>query len=115
MLIKIAIAIGLFITTYSSHAPIVEVVQENAPAYAKWSRLAIKQTQEHYPQASIIDYLYIGSAQNDGTTVATFRLWLREGEREYGIVVRVAYITETEKLESVKFHEIIPPGRSETS
>lgn len=109
-MIKIAIAIGLFIVSYSPRAPIAEVVQEDAPAYAKWSRLAIKQTQTEYPKASIIDYLYMGSAANNGSTVATFRLWLREGKREYGVVVRVTYVTETEKLESVKFHEIIPPG-----
>lgn len=109
-MIKIAIAIGLFIVSYSPRAPIAEVVQEDAPAYAKWSRLAIKQTHTEYPKASIIDYLYMGSAANNGSTVATFRLWLREGKREYGVVVRVTYVTETEKLESVKFHEIIPPG-----
>ncbi|VDG89534.1 Uncharacterised protein [Lysinibacillus sphaericus] len=109
-MIKIGIAIGLFIFSYSPHAPIAEVVQEDAPAYAKWSRLAIKQTQSEYPKASIVDYLYMGSAANNGSTVATFRLWLREGTREYGVVVRVTYVTETEKLESVKFHEIIPPG-----
>ncbi len=114
-MIKIAIAIGLFIASYSPHSPIAEVVQEGAPAYAKWSRLAIKQTQANYPQASIIDYLYMGSTQNDSATIATFRLWLREGKREYGVVVRVTYITETEKLESVKFHEIIPPGGSDSN
>lgn len=112
-MIKIAIAIGLFIVSYSPQAPISEVVQEGAPAYAKWSRLAITQTQSKYPKASIVDYLYMGSAANNGSTVATFRLWLREGKREYGVVVRVTYVTETEKLETVKFHEIVPPGRSE--
>lgn len=112
-MIKIAIAIGLFLVTYSPHAHITEVVQEDAPAYAKWSRLAIQETQASYPQASIIDYLYMGSAQNDDSTVATFRLWLREGTTEYGVVVRVTYVTKTEKLESVKFHKITPPGGSE--
>ncbi|MDW0111200.1 DUF3889 domain-containing protein [Sporosarcina aquimarina] len=112
MLIKIGIAVGLFILNYSPQAPVADVVQADAPAYAKWSRLAIKQTQTTYPKASIIDYLYMGSAQNDGSTVATFRLWLREGKREYAVVVRVTYATETEKLESVKFHEIIPPRNS---
>lgn len=114
-MIKIAIAIGLFIVSYSPHASITEVVQEGTPAYAKWSRLAITQTQEKYPKASIVDYLYMGSAQHDDFTVATFRLWLREGDREYGVVVRVTYVTQTEKLESVKFHEIVPPGKREAS
>ncbi|WP_432353619.1 DUF3889 domain-containing protein [Sporosarcina sp. A2] len=112
MIIKIAIAIGLFIASYSPHEQITEVVQNETPTYAKWSRLAIKQTQTNYPQASVIDYLYMGSTQNSSSTVATFRLWLREGEREYGVVVRVTYVTETDKLESVKFHEIIPPGET---
>ncbi len=114
MVIKIAISIGLFITSFSSQSTILEVAQEEAPSYAKWSRIAIQQTQETYPESSVIDYLYMGTAQNDGSTVATFRLWLREGKREYGVVVRVTYTTRTEKLESVKFHEIIPPGGIKT-
>lgn len=116
MIIQLAVAIGLFLTSHASHQASIEVVETAAesPAYAKWSRLAIQQTIENYPNASIIDYLYMGSVPKKELTEASFRLWLREGSREYGIVVRVRYNTQTEQLESIQFQEITPPKVKET-
>lgn len=116
MMLQLAIAIGLFFATYSSHQAPVEIIETAAesPAYAKWSRLAIQQTIENYPKASIMDYLYMGSITKDEVTEATFRLWLREDTREFGIIVRVRYLTQTEQVESVQVQEVVPPGGKPT-
>ena len=39
---------------------IVPALQET-PAYAKWDKLAIKETQSKYPDANIINYMHEGS------------------------------------------------------
>lgn len=109
MMIQIAIAIGLFVASYSPNTYTTELVHAEEPSYAKWSRLAIQQAAANYPNASIIDYLYIGSQSEKDMTVATFRLWMREDTREYGVIVRVTYVTESENIQSITFQEIMPP------
>lgn len=110
MLIKMAIALGLFAAAHFSPAvPVASTVESETPAYAKWSRLAIRQAQIKYPNAQIIDYLYMGTRQSTTDKESIFRLWLREAGREYGVVVRITYSADTEKLKEIRFEEITPP------
>ncbi|AXI01369.1 DUF3889 domain-containing protein [Sporosarcina sp. PTS2304] len=76
------------------------------PAYAKWSRLAIKQTMKKYPQADITDYLHIASQEGEKVSVEKFRLWLKEGSREFGVVVTVTFSAETGQLIGVEYQEV---------
>ncbi|WJY26837.1 DUF3889 domain-containing protein [Sporosarcina trichiuri] len=109
-MMKLALAVILFILPHASQ-PLTAVgfMEAGTPSYAEWSRLAIQRAQAHYPDAQIIDYLYMGSHQKDDVTEESFRLWLRERDREYAVVVRVTYLTETGKLKDVRFQEIQPP------
>ncbi|GKV68615.1 hypothetical protein NCCP2716_11130 [Sporosarcina sp. NCCP-2716] len=110
MLIKLAISLGFVIVShFSPTVPVSSTVESETPAYAKWSRLAIQQVQIQYPNAQIIDYLYMGTRQSTEGMEATFRLWLREAGREYGVVVRVTYSAETDKLKEIQINEITPP------
>ncbi len=59
-----------------------------------------------YPQANVVDYLHIGSESEKGAAVEKFRLWLKEGSREFGVLVNVTYAVGTDKLISVEFQEL---------
>lgn len=76
------------------------------PAYAKWGRLAMRETQKKYPQAQIIDYLHVGRrAISAGTAEEVFKLWLRQAEREWAVYVRIRFVTSTDQVLSIRFEE----------
>ncbi|MGD8190950.1 YqzG/YhdC family protein [Brevibacillus ginsengisoli] len=76
------------------------------PPYAKWGRLAINETQKHYPQAQIIDYLHIGRESLDNNqSRENFRLWLRQNQKEWGVLVSITFDTRTEQLISIKIND----------
>lgn len=76
------------------------------PPYAKWGKLAVEKTKEQYPKAEIIDYLHIDrKPKTVQITVEKFKLWLREGGKEYGVFVDVEFDTKTEKFLKMSFHK----------
>ncbi|MFF5995099.1 DUF3889 domain-containing protein [Lysinibacillus sp. KU-BSD001] len=82
-----------------------ETVQEQTPAYAKWGKVAIEQVQSKYPNASIVDYLHVGRETQQDTTTETFKLWLNEGDREFGVFVYITFVTASEKVINIQFKE----------
>ncbi len=101
-----ALGIALASASTWTYVPIEATAQSEIPSYAKWSRLAIKETQVKYPHANIVDYLHIGSESKKGSTVEKFRLWLKDGNREFGVLVNVTYAAETDKLINIEFQEL---------
>jgi hypothetical protein len=101
------IALGIFITAtlVSPHIPTIALSQQEIPAYAKWGKLAIKETQSKYPNANIIDYLHEGKESKANTTIEKFKLWLKDGDKEFGVFVRIEYNTATEKVINIEFQE----------
>lgn len=79
--------------------------KQEIPTYAKWGMLAMKETQTKYPDAEIIDYLYEGSELKDDSTIEKFKLWLKEPDKEFGVLVRIEFTTETEKVVNITFEE----------
>ncbi|WP_144509800.1 DUF3889 domain-containing protein [Bacillus sp. FJAT-22090] len=79
--------------------------QLEEPSYAKWGKIAIKETQLKYPNAKIIDYLHEESESKEGSTVEKFKLWLKDSNHEFGVLVRITYTTDTEKMVNIEFHE----------
>src|SRR5690625_6094740 len=51
-------------------------------SYAKWGKLAMKETKQKYPDAQIIDYLHRGRQKRGDAMVEMFKLWLRGENRE---------------------------------
>lgn len=104
---KIFIALGTFMTmsSASTHTPTITHAQQDLPAYAKWGRLAIKEAQLKYPTANIIDYLHEGSESKKDSTIEKFKLWLKDGDNEFGVFVRIEYTTETEEVVNIEFQE----------
>ena len=95
------IGISSYTPTPVSHTQ----TQNEIPAYAKWSQIAIKETKLKYPNADIIDYLHEGSESNADSTIEKFKLWLKDSEKEFGVFVRIKYMKETEEIVYIKFYE----------
>ena len=104
---KIIIALGVFTTVNSAptHIPTIAHAQPEIPAYAKWGKLAIKETQSKYPNANIVDYLHEGSESKEDSTIEKFKLWLKDGDNEFGVFVRIEYTTATEKVVTIELEE----------
>ena len=97
----------LFISFYSTQIelPTLAQTKQEIPSYAKWGRLAMQETQTKYPNADIIDYLYEGSELKDDSTIEKFKLWLKEPDKEFGVLVRIEFTSKTEKVLNITFEE----------
>lgn len=76
------------------------------PPYAKWGEIAIEKTKEKYPKAEIVDYEHLGRINGVNTTMERFKLILKEGEKEFGVIVQIEYDKQTEKIIKVSFREV---------
>ena len=104
---NLLVVLGVVITINSAltHIPSISYTQEEIPAYAKWGRLAVKEVQSKYPDATVIDYLHEGSETKGDTTIEKFKLWLKDGDKEFGVFINIVYTTETEEVLNVEFRE----------
>ncbi|HZG80783.1 MAG TPA: YqzG/YhdC family protein [Brevibacillus sp.] len=95
----------LFFSLISFSTSVFALAPETPP-YAKWGRMAVQETQKRYPMAAIIDYLHVGreNLQTDRAR-ETFRLWLRQDSREFGVTVIITFDPRTEKVISIQFKE----------
>ncbi|THE15489.1 DUF3889 domain-containing protein [Bacillus timonensis] len=81
------------ITTAESKKPV--------PEYAKWGRLAMEETQKRYPSAQIVDYLHVGRYKKNGMYVERFKLWLKQDNREFGVLVNITFEPVTERVKNI--------------
>lgn len=101
----LVLGVGIAKAIPTTNTPTTTNDQQEIPAYAKWSKIAIKETQLKYPNADIIDYLHEGSELNGDSTIEKFKLWLRDSNNEFGVFVRIKYMTETEEIVNIEFQE----------
>ncbi|QFT87959.1 hypothetical protein FIU87_04755 [Bacillus sp. THAF10] len=85
--------------------------ENQVPSYAKWGQLAMKKTKDKYPDADIVDYLHIGRQEGPINTTERFRLWLREGEKEFGVNVTITFDTKTENVKELKIEKVKRKGK----
>ena len=84
----------------------VSAQDETDLPYAKWGRLAMKETKLQYPDAAIIDYLHVGREEKNGSQTETFKLWLRkENGEEFGVYTVIEFHTKTEQVINITFTE----------
>ncbi len=82
--------------------------QKPTPAYAKWGRLAMEEAKRRYPTAKIIDYWHVGrQVVSPQQTTETFKLWLRDSRREFGLVVNISFHPITEKVARIVCRETV--------
>lgn len=93
---------GVNFITNQQHAVAEE---QPVPSYAKWGRIAMKETMEKYPQAQIIDYLHVGKKTKGNNEVEQFKLWLKQDNKEFGVLIDIEFEPNTEKIVSVTFKE----------
>ncbi|WP_155592944.1 DUF3889 domain-containing protein [Lysinibacillus cavernae] len=91
--------------TVSVQIPMVAHAQQETPAYAKWGQLAIKEVKAKYPTAKIIDYLHEGKEVHGSSTIEKFKLWLKQPDKEFGVYVRISYLTTTQEVEKIELQE----------
>ncbi|WP_209809785.1 DUF3889 domain-containing protein [Ammoniphilus resinae] len=83
----------------------MEVTAEE-PSYAKWGRLAMVETKKKHPRAEIIDYQHVGRTPVTGSvSQEVFKLWLREGHREWGVLVTIQFESQSGKFRTIHFQE----------
>lgn len=104
---KTFIALGIFITVNlaPTHISPIAHAQQEILAYAKWGKLAITETQSKYPNANIIDYLYEGTESKEDSTIENFKLWLKDGDHEFDVFVKIEYTTATKSLVTIELEE----------
>lgn len=78
---------------------------QEVPAYAKWGGIAMQKTKEKYPHAKIIDYLHVGREVGTTTSTEKFKLWLKEGDREFGVFIDIQFDQKTEGIMNISFKE----------
>lgn len=108
--LKTALLVGIsmyacFPITMNLTNEIVVSAQKPEPPYAKWGRLAMKETKARYPHAQIIDYLHIGKTENQSLSTEKFKLWLRENHREFGVFINITFDTKTQQVKKIEFRE----------
>ncbi|MEH7224585.1 YqzG/YhdC family protein [Bacillus sp. JJ1566] len=81
------------ITTAETNKPV--------PEYAKWGKLAMEETGKRYPSAQIVDYLHVGRYKKNGLYVERFKLWLKQGNREFGVFVNITFEPDTERVKNI--------------
>ncbi|MBD8071326.1 YqzG/YhdC family protein [Bacillus sp. PS06] len=85
---------------------VVVAEEKPIPNYAKWGVLAMKETKKRYPLADIKDYQHIWREnKKNGTTIERFKLWLKDGNKEFGVYITFTFDTKTEKLKDILFVE----------
>lgn len=104
---KTFLALGVFtiINAAPTHIPAIAHEQQKIPAYAKWGQLAMQEIKSKYPHATIIDYLHEGRELKVDSTIEKFKLWLKEGDHEFGVFVKIEFATNTEKVITITFQE----------
>lgn len=104
---KFGLTVGTILVLLTSplHIPTAVFAQQEAPAYAKWSIVAIKEVRIKYPQAKIVDYSHEGSEIKEDSTIEKFKLWLKQNDKEFGVNVKIQYVTKTNRIENIELQE----------
>ncbi|MFP7298685.1 DUF3889 domain-containing protein [Neobacillus niacini] len=86
---------------HSAHAE----PQKPTPPYAKWSVIAMDKVKEKYPNAKVIDYLYVGKTRGQPNSTERFKFWMKDTQKEFGVYVNIEFNNETEQVTNVTYQE----------
>jgi hypothetical protein len=82
------------------------VKAETPPAYAKWGQIAMQKTKEKYPNANIVDYLHVGRVNHTKSATEKFKLWLKDKDKEFGVLVDIEFEKTSEKIIKITYKEV---------
>ncbi|WP_442600077.1 DUF3889 domain-containing protein [Neobacillus sp. D3-1R] len=105
IVISILLVFFFFFPVYRAtpHSSNIVFAEPDIPTYAKWGKIAMQKTKERYPKADIIDYLHVGREKGSKTSTEKFKLWLKEGSKEYGVYIDIQFDNKTEKITNIKY------------
>lgn len=107
LLVSLMLGIVLnFCTIVTLDIGTLNSVKAEVPSYAKWGQLAMQKTKEKYPNASITDYLHLGRVPGTTSSTEKFKLWLKNKDKEFGVLVDITFDKKTERLIVIKFREV---------
>jgi hypothetical protein len=97
----------LFFGSSAPFAAVADVYQTERPVppYAKWGQIAMSRVKAKYPQANIVDYQHVGKNSGAVTSTEKFKLWLKQGSKEFGVFVDITFDNKTEKVIDIKYRE----------
>ncbi|AJK88413.1 MULTISPECIES: DUF3889 domain-containing protein [Lysinibacillus] len=101
---KVYVMLGLLFAV-PLHIPEMVLAQQETPAYAKWGKMAVEEVKGKYPHAKIVDYLHEGKEVHGASTIEKFKLWLKQPDKEFGVHVRISYLTSTQEVEKIELQE----------
>lgn len=79
-------------------------LHKSVPAYAKWGQLAVAETKKRYKDANVVDYLHVGRTKISSTDAQeAFKLWLRGEKGEFGVLVKIQFNEQTDKVTNMSF------------
>ena len=88
------------------HPVEAHVVSVPVHPYTEWGQYALAQAQKRYPSYAIVDYLHVGRTTYTSTYVKeTFKFWLKRGQTEFGVYVKVYFDPNTNHVTRILFCE----------
>ncbi|HYK72538.1 MAG TPA: DUF3889 domain-containing protein [Pseudoneobacillus sp.] len=107
LLISIPLVIFFFFPEYKEVLNLSNIVfeKQDVPPYAKWGKIAMQKTKERYPNADIIDYLHIGREKGVKSSTEKFKLWLKEGNKEYGVLIEIDFDNESQRIINIRYRK----------
>lgn len=107
MKVKMLLLLFTFGIIFNYSSTPVHAFDPEIPNYAKWGRLAMQETHKRYPNMKIVDYLHVGREDVDQNTAReTFKLWLKEDSKEFGVYVVITFNKRTERVQNIRFIEV---------
>jgi Protein of unknown function (DUF3889) len=106
---------SIFILFWIEFVFLTTGIDAQTPPYAKWGQVAMKETKAKYPQADIVDYQHIGRDTDSTTSTEKFKLWLKENEREFGVLIDITFDNKTEEIIDISFKETTREQYNRTS
>jgi len=102
---KAVLLLALCLLTPIALHPSPAYGQAAQPEYAKWGIIAMEAAKAKY-SLPIVDYLHLGRfPASPGAAEERFKLWLKDGSGEFGVIVSVQFYTANDRLITVKFQE----------
>jgi hypothetical protein len=105
LFVKLTLGLVILFDPLITTEPAYSQQHIHQPSYTKWGRFAVDAVSKKY-HGSVIDYLHVGRrVLSPNTTQETFKLWVKENGREFGVYVIITFETITEKILSVEYKE----------
>ena len=104
---KTFIALGIFLTvnTVLTHIPSTVQAQQKSRPTQNGERSPLKKPKQNTLTQILLTTCMKVVKLEGNSTIEKFKLWLRDGEKEFGVFVRIEYTTQTEAVVNIDLQE----------